>query len=247
MPVRKPPQGWYRSKIDGTLQRRESSIRAASRSRVISRQRGYVRTGGYYGRYANGGEKKFFDTTRASFTPAIAGTIANLSLNLIPQGVTESDRVGRKCTISKIMIRGELTQNTTSTAADTSSIIRVIVYLDKQTNGATAAVLDILETAVEASFNNLSNSKRFKILSDQRHSLASPSGSGRGTTDTLSYGEMMIPYFWVKKKCNIPIEFSSTTGAIGEVRSNNIGVLVIQSPGAVNNFSYTARVRFTDA
>ncbi len=227
----------------GTHRRMGASAKK-TRTYVRPAARGTLRVGGYYGRYANGGEKKFFDTVRAGFTPSATGTIANLSLNLIPQGVTENSRVGRKCTITKIMIRGELTANTTATVANTSSIIRVIIYLDKQANGATAAVLDILETADEASFNNLSNSKRFKVLSDQRHPMICPSGAGNGTTQ--EFGESITPYFWVKKKCSMPIEFSSTTGAITEIRSNNIGVLCIQTT-ANANISYTARVRFSDA
>ena len=192
------------------------------------------------------GEKKFFDTVRASFTPATTGTIANLSLNLIPQGVTESERVGRKCTIKNVTIRGQVLMNTTATAANTATIVRIIVYLDKQANGQTAAVTDILDSATEFSFNNMSNKGRFITLGQERIALSCPSGSGRGSTDTLSYGENVAAYFF-NKEVNIPVEFSTGgTGAITEIRSNNIGVLAIQGSQALANMEYISRVRFTD-
>lgn len=203
-----------------------------------------TKRGGAIQRVAVVGERKFFDTTRTSFAPAVTGDIANLSLNLIPQGVTESERVGRKCTITKVMLRGRIDMNTTAVAADTATIMRLIIYEDKQANGQTATVTDILETATEASFNNLSNSQRFRILMDSRMPTQCPSGSGRGSTDTLSYGENVVPIFFAKD-VKIPIEFSSTAGVIGEIRSSNIGVLAIQSQ-ALANLSYVARVRYSD-
>ncbi len=227
--------------------------RSVARSKKVAAARarpqvdpGRTRISGFYGRYAPlGGEKKFFDTVRAVHQPAVAGTISNLSLNLIPQGVTESERVGRKCTISKIMLRGNITTIAATAANATSNICRVIVYEDTQANGATAAVTDILESATEQSFNNLSNSMRFRILMDKRNPGYCPSGSGRGTTDTLAFGENVQDFFW-SKSCAIPIEFSATTGAITEIRSNNIGVLTIVS-SAITDISYVARVRFSDS
>ncbi len=191
------------------------------------------------------GEQKFFDTVRAVHQPAVAGTISNLSLNLIVQGVDENERVGRKCTVNKVMLRGNITTSAQTAANATSNICRIIVYQDKQANGATATVTNILSTATEQSYNNLSNSGRFKILMDLRNPGACPSGSGRGTTDTLAFGEQVKEFFWAKE-VNIPLEFGTGgTGAITELRSNNIGVLSIVS-SAITDLSYVARVRFSD-
>ena len=49
--------------------------------------------------------------------------------------------------------------------------MRVMLYHDKQANGATAAVLDILESADYQSFNNLVNSGRFRILMDRTYAM----------------------------------------------------------------------------
>lgn len=216
----------------------------ARRARFRAAQRKFRAKSPYVGRRAVSGELKFFDTTHAQATVATAGAITNASLNLIPQGVTESNRVGRKCTIKKIHFRGEVRMPDSSTSGTTADRMRMIVYVDKQANGATAAVTDILETANIDAFRDLSNTGRFTVLYDVTEDVYSPSGSGRGTTDTLAFGEM-------KKtlrhdiECSYPLEFSSTAGALTELRSNNVGVLAISEAGVVT-LQYTARIRFTD-
>lgn len=211
-------------------------------------QRGYLRTSGYYGRYApRGGELKFFDTFDAATNVASTGTIMEPSLCLIPQGVTESNRVGRKCTIKSIsgrLLCIKLSGATLSTQA--ASNLRIIVYLDKQCNGATAAVTDLLDTSVITTellqFNNLANSGRFKTLYSKDIVMNSNAATGSGTSSS-------VDRFWKKFniRCNIPVEFSSTTGAIGEIRSNNIGVLMVAGAGnPVVSVQAGYRVRFSD-
>ena len=66
--------------------------------------------------------------------------------------------------------------------------------------------------------------------------------TGNGTAnDTL--GVNINDSFY--KTCNMPIEYDSTTGAITEIRSNNIGVLLLSRNG-VCTFGSKFRVRFSD-
>ncbi len=227
---------------------RRAYTTAGMRGLILPSQRGYVRTSGFYGRYAGAGaEKKFFDTTKALTTTATAGTIFDNSLNIVPEGNGESDRVGRKITIKDIYINGNFKIPSTATAVDTSDCVRIIVYQDKQTNGAAAVVTDILASADFRSWNNLSNKNRFLIHMDKKMAMAATAGSGRGSTDTLSYGENQR-WWKMYKSVNIPIEYdsSATTGAITTQRSNNVGVLVI-SESAKSSIGYIARIRYTDA
>ncbi len=218
------------------------------RFKISSRRKGYGRTSGFYGRYGQGpnAELKFHDLDIDDGVIATGGTIAEDSCVVIAQGTTESTRLGRKVTVKSINWRFDVTLPTTATAADTSDVVRIILYLDKQTNGATAAVLDILESANYQSFNNLANKSRFRTLMDRTYNLSSPAGSGRGTTDTLSYGEMVIQDSFFKK-CNIVIEYdnSGTDGAITTQRSNNIGVLTISQNGT-SAFQSKMRLRYSD-
>lgn len=190
-------------------------------------------------------ELKFLDTNQATEASATAGVIHSISLNFIAQGVTESERIGRKCSIVKVFLKGEVTLPPTATVGEADNTIRLIVYCDKQANGATAAVLDILETASPYAFRNLANSGRFRILYDNRWELSAQAVFG-GTAAPTSV-TLRRP-FNIAKNLNLPIEFSGVGGTIDELRSNNIGVLsVCEAALVLPTVRYTARVRFSDS
>ncbi len=193
------------------------------------------------------GELKFHDLDIDDSLIASGGTIAQVSCNVIAQGTTESERVGRKLIVKGIGWRWHMTLATTATATETSDIVRIILFLDKQANGATATVTGILESADYQSFNNLANKSRFRVLMDRTYAFSAKAGSGRGSTDTLSYGECAKQDSFYKR-CNIPIEYdnSASTGVITSIRSNNIGVMTLSHSGHVQ-FLSKMRLRFSDA
>ncbi len=206
---------------------------------------GRDRVGGFYGRFAGrGGELKFHDVDLDDAVVATAGTIT-ATINIIPQGVTEVTRVGRKCTLRSIFWRYQISLPGQESGAGAlpGDSIRMILFLDKQANGATAAVLDILETATFQSFRNLANQGRFNILCDKIYNprYAGMASEGAGV---VTQGLTTQNYTWYKK-VDIPVEFSGTTGVIGEIRSNNLGVLLISPQGSVGFFS-AFRLRFSD-
>jgi len=205
--------------------------------------KGSYRTTGYYGRYSPlGSELKFLDTTDTKSSVNASGTIKESSLVNVVAGTGESQRVGRKITIKSIHMRYIAQLSNTSNPSGTDDGLRVIVYWDKQCNGATAAVTDILETAEYLSFNNLSNKNRFSILMDKTVDISATAGAYDGTND--QFGQKAVTRSF-HKKVNIPVEYSSTTGGLTEIRSNNIGLLAISDAGAIN-MGYTCRVRFSD-
>ncbi len=215
--------------------------------RISGTGSGYLRSGGFYGRFQpSHGEMKFHDVDVNSAAVAATGVIASTTINIIAQNTTETGRIGRKCTIRSINWRYQIVlpeQDAVATPASSDSL-RMILYLDKQANGATATVLGILETADFQSFRNLANSNRFSILMDKTvavnyQNLASDNNALVSST-LVNFDDA-----WYKK-CSIPIEFDSTTGALTEMRSNNLGVLLITS-GAVATFRSTFRLRFSDS
>lgn len=211
---------------------------------------GHDRVGGYYGRYPQGSshygvaELKFNDSTRVLSAVGNTGFIED-SINLIPQNVGESGRIGRKCTVKYIFLRYQVKLLETIDVADarTGDAVRFILYQDKQCNGATAAVTDILETADIQSFFNLANSNRFIIHMDKTHSI-NYGGMSSATAGTVSQSAVIHTYEW-NKKCNVDLEFSSTLGLIGEIRSNNFGWLAIAEFGDAS-LNSNFRVRFAD-
>lgn len=210
-------------------------------------QNGRYRTGGYYGRYqgnpGSGKEVKFFDTAlnwNFDATMEVAATGVLGQLNLIPQGVTESTRVGRKCVLKSVYIKGNMTLVPT-TAATAACAAYVWVILDKQANGALALIADVFTTTdVTTCLHNLANSQRFVVLKKWKRIFNSPAGVTTAFNNVRLDVEKYI-------KCNIPLEFSSTTGAIGEIKSNNVFCVYGQSGGDdIIQMTGTCRVRFSD-
>ncbi len=184
------------------------------------------------------GEKKFLETAVNLGVAATGGLIED-SINHVAQGTGESQRVGRQIKIHNVSLRGAF--NYPEHATQSYDMCRFIVYLDTQCNGAAAAVTDILETADEHAFRNLANSKRFRILQDMHFAMNSL------TADAASqYGGVFKQheFFWESKK-GVDIEYNSTAGAIGEIRSNNIGILWVNQLGNVA-YEATCRIRYSD-
>ncbi len=218
--------------------KKKSAWRKRRAPTVPAALRGYVRTGGYYG----GTEVKFHDVNLDDALIAATGTVT-ASINLIAQGTTESERDGRKCTIKKIgwnysIILPEIDAVATAATGDT---VRVIMFLDKQANGAAATTGDILESTDYQSFYNLANGSRFKIYYDKTHSINYRTLASDGAGVVSSAKVVLNSSF--SKMCNIPLEFDATTGAITEIRSNNLGVLLISQDG-VATFDSKIRLRF---
>lgn len=206
-------------------------------------KKGYDRTGGYYGRYKSGLELKFRDFNTDMPTMASAGTIRE-SFCTIAQGTGESNRIGRKCVIKSINWRFKIELPiTTGTSAQPSDVVRIILYLDKQTNGAAATVTDILENALYQSFNNLANKSRFRTLMDRTYDMNYTAAAGDGAANDWAATKVSDTFF---KKCNIPLEFDGTTGLITELRSNNIGILAI-SDNSICILEGQFRIRFSDS
>lgn len=214
------------------------------RKRIKLSQKGYVRTGGNYGRYSPGGrfqEMKWLDVSVADGTIATSGDILNSgTIVVVPQGTTQSERIGRMIMIKKILLKYQLVLPNSTDMSETSDVIRVILYMDKQCNGATATVADILQSASFQAFRALDNSKRFTILMDRTEALTTPCAAGNGTANDSG---RVLRFKRFYKNCSIPIEYNSTTGAITEIRSNNLGILTISSKG-VGGFSGTVRIRY---
>lgn len=231
------------------------STRARTSSRVYKGRtasmrsgswRGFYRRSGYYRRFnrAVGTELKFFDTVKGLTATNSAGVLANSSLCLIPQGADESERVGRKCTVKSLHMHGRLKQIVATSGANTSNKVRIVVYVDKQTNGATANVGDLLSDPTDVnSFRNLVNSGRFKFLMDRTFDIYQTGAAPTGAA--YEYGEITKTF---NLNCNLslPLEFDGATGALAELRTNNIGVAVFSSDSTITQFQYTARIRYAD-
>ena len=219
--------------------------------RLFAPQRGFLRVGGFYGRYSGrNAELKFFDTLKAQTSVTETGTVLDDSVNHIAQGVTEENRVGRKCTIRGLHFKGTYNNTVSTVLSATNQSVRIVIVVDKQTNGTAVTVADVLEDVTEFngynSYRNLANSQRFKVLMDRRFNIRIPAVA---QTAAGTFSTYLNEYKWeFNKRLNLPIEFSGTTGAIGEIRSNNIAIFAICRDATTRpEVGYTCRVRFSDS
>lgn len=186
-------------------------------------------------------ELKYFDTTLSFSVDATGEVPATGQLCLIPQGTGESARVGRVVRVKSLQIRA-LCQYNPGAAALASTNMYLYVVLDTQCNGAAAAVTDVLTSNNFAvALNELDNSARFRVLRRIKVNFTAAAGVTTAFNSTVK----TIDHY---QKLNIPLDFSSTTGAITEIRSNNIFLMCGSDTTsddliAVNG---TARLRYTD-
>lgn len=199
---------------------------------------GFTRAVGNYARYAGAGaEKKFFDTALSFLFDTTGEVPATGQLTLIPQGDTESTRDGRKATIKSIQIRGILSFAPGATVGTGASYLYLI--LDTQCNGAAAAVTDVF-TSNDMTTNmlNLNNSGRFRILKKWEWAW----NVGAGVSAAYNNATKLLEFY---KSCNIPVDWSSTTGAITEIRSNNLFLMAgANAQDDTVQFTGTCRLRF---
>lgn len=187
-------------------------------------------------------EIKFFDTPFGSVTIPVAGT-AIQSPNLVPQGTQETSHVGRAYRIIYLGLKYLLAIPSQPFTSQSGDAVRLIVYLDKQANGALAAVTDVLTSAGMFSFYNPHNADRFEILDDAVFSLST--GAFDNTTGAF---ESAPVYKHVIRNYDIvvDIETTGTTGAVTGIKSNNIGIFWLSFNGFATVVGST-EVQFMDS
>lgn len=192
-----------------------------------------------------------------SVSPSPTGTSSTICG--IVQGTGESQRIGRKCTITamhfrlnfEFLVGGETDMTEANTAHET---IRYMVIWDKQCNSETMVATDVLQSTnptpvapVYNDFRNLANSKRFRMLRDRTIAFNTTAISAFNGSTELSQRVIKDYQINFSLKVFIPIEFDSTTGNIDEIVSNNIAFFLMSKHGArMALTNSTVRLRFID-
>lgn len=189
-----------------------------------------------------GSELKYFDTA-TSFTVDTTGEVpATGQLVLIPQGDTETTRDGKRCVITSIQARWDIIYNPPASSQG-NSVVCITLVQDTQCNGAAAAVTDVFTSNVTTqAMINLDNSNRFRILK-KWNLVFNPQAAAIVTQ--LNADMKHIEYY---HKCRIPLVFSGATGAITELKSNNL-FLLASGFGVTDDLvtvTGNVRVRFDD-
>jgi len=206
-------------------------------------------------------ESHYFDTERT--VTAIAAntatwtnteydpnTTAMLCLFAPVQGDDISQRNGRKIFVKKIKINGQITcnaQNAVNTL-DAGSNIRIIVFMDKQTNAAQAQGEDVIGSGAGSDaihqFQNPANFGRFKVFKDKFFIMQNPVATGpnpaieqAGLVKNFKF--TLKPRVWVNYNAGV-------TGTISDVVDNSFHLLAnCTNAQLAPNITYKVRTVFS--
>jgi len=172
-------------------------------------------------------EKKHAEVyvTQSSFSGQSTGAL----VNGISQGVQQYERVGQEVISKSIQCRGKMVVPSNITVPVT---YRLLIVQDKQCNGATPALSDILhdvstDTRALMSPYKLANRQRFRILWDHTDTL----DSGQGTSN--------VEIFF----CNTGWKetFLSTSSAVTGISTNGLFFFTIQDNTLTGDFYFRHR------
>ncbi len=219
----------FHKKLTAKFLRRDEILRLRSDVRSLKRMQGNI-------------EVKHIDL-EAALTGSTSMQIHG-QLFTIAQGDNEGQRDGQEIVIRRMHFRLILTLPTTVTVASASDVVRIIIFKDKQTNGAVPNAADLLTTNASAInlHYNLDHKNRFIILMDRVFAMNSPAGAG-----SSSQFAPVRRYVEFNRKMNVKITYNNsvTTGAVASVESNNIYIAHVSLLGNVD-IGLSVRTSYTD-
>ena len=160
-------------------------------------------------------ETKFSQISDTAMQPGNGGIIK--LLNGLTQGVTDTTRTGSQVILKYAYLKFICTTN----ASATTDAARVIVFLDRQPNGGTPALTDLLNTGVPDAFISTyeqHNRMRFKILFDQTQ-ICMPMFSG-GVCYTI-FNCKLPNLSWIRT------QYNGNAGTAADLKTNGLFYLVI--------------------
>lgn len=244
------------------------SFRAADRTqRAVAYRRPAVPAAMYSAPRAT--ELKAVDTVATTYSFNTAGAVAAAPLNVPVSGAAFYQRIGNKIAMKSLQLRGLIIPSNGNAAAVTEQICRVIIYYDRQANGAAPAVSDILLSTTSAGatssqsydFVNMNNRDRFLILMDEQVLTPAVGINGATAASTVTQaidlngnaggaeqGQFNINRY-IKLK-GLEAQYKASAGNIGDIAAGAIGVLTIGISDANATSAWvlnmSSRLRYTD-
>lgn len=213
----------------------------------MKRRRLNERTGGFLGM-----ERKFHDidsglemvgVTWVSVDPTIPDT-----LNGVPQGDGESERDGKNYVVDSLHIRGQivLPKDEENSNPQPDTVMRIVVVLDTQANGAVldpAKVLSIAGSQNVYAFRNLQYTSRYKVFYDQKF-LLRINNMNEGAINSFAHGQQTA-LFDVNLTFTPPIQVTTngTTSSVSVIVDNALHIMAI-STASDAEIRYKSRIRF---
>ncbi len=217
-------------------------------------------------------EFKYRDHMSPTFELANAGGWQYLDkspencLFTVPQGSGPQERVGRKQFIHSIHLRYEAYRSQGNTIARTATSlpgdlhIRLVMFIDTQTNKAQATISDPYEALDSLSvgvttplqFRDLQYTKRFKIIFDKKITMTAAELEWNGVVGEYMTTTKQVGVFTYNKTFKKPllITYDATGYAVGDLSQNSLHMMVCHDfiPGDNKklHIRFNSRVRYTD-
>lgn len=195
-------------------------------------------------------EFKFLDTNKDGTVGDILSTwnIYQPSLCLLTRGNGTNNRIGDTVYIKELELRMtlEMPNQTGVTAnAQCGDLVRVLIYQDAQVNGAGPVYSDIVTVNNYKTMYNPYNVDRFKVLYDEIHECHQ-SGASQGGTPVSVWGHRFKDLGHLCIPIENKVHYNANTGAISDIISGNIGIMVCAAFSGNISLDVNARIWFTD-
>lgn len=211
-------------------------------------------------------EIKSLDIPRTITDVAIPANATVVPLNLIQEGSSFYNRIGRKINMKSLHIRGYLAyKNEAINVYIWNDVVRMLIIYDSQTNGALPAVTTVIQQYDQAGAVtnpglgglNLNNRDRYRILADHHlyvtdTNMAAATGgkvsSTPGTPDQVT-STMFVNRFIKLKNLVTQYQASSNPSVIGDISTGSLYMILISDDPNNDNLReliWTARLRYED-
>lgn len=207
--------------------------------------------------YRRGPEVKTVDVVVTNQVINTTGSIA--LLNGIAEGTSFNNRIGRRVSLKSLQISGTLDDNSAGTPINDSSYYRMLVVYDRQNNGGTPALADILQdvdaagAATTTAFSglNMNNSDRFKVLMDNRVFIANDNTTNPAQNLEVSIaalaagsGEVSIKRFI--KLNGLETHYGTANANVAGCQTGAIWLVFLSSAGNMLQANLSIRLRYWD-
>lgn len=167
-------------------------------------------------------------------------------------------RIGRKCKMLKVKIRGLMTQPAQSaqTAVDAPTAVRFMLVQDKQTNAAQMTGAQLINgTALSNAntlqgFQNPNNFGRFRVLKDKIMSFGNPNTQSLSATNASFEQEGVTRPFKMSYRFRKPVEvhFNATNGGtVADIIDHSLHVVAACNSTALGIImTYYSRVSYKE-
>lgn len=238
-----------------------TAVVASRRSMPASRRSKNLRTGGYLGI-----EYKFADQliSPTLVVATVAGAEVDPAttncLNAVAEGDGESERIGRKYTITSVHVQGAVYRQNRNgqTEFGDANWVKIALIQDTQTNAAQLNSEDVFKSIGSGAlaFKNLQYAKRFKILHQETVAVPAGCGAWKLASQDLMTGTFTGSYdtagtavpFSFNKKLNIPVLCKGTSANVSDITDNSLHMIAMSNLSAANDSGieivYQSRVRF---